>query len=364
MRERRTVKEIQETIQEVTETSGIFGNTFKKTTYFQWLLPYCEGVDYILCTEKGSLFLLPTYWIPLKPNAAQISFLAVAVRNEMLKHEYELKKLIATLDLDYNPIYNVEEDTMETYIGDGTSKNERKDSGEGDNTTKNERKENGEGGDKLKNTVKDILNTTYGTYQEKTNTTIGEETDTSNVTNTNEYGRTTGQWDTSNNVAPMDSDIFHSDTENVNNHHEDAHTDKLGQISSNTIGAREDSSVHTVNSREDINNKTIDNVSSTSYSNKIISNTDGTTTYSNKLTSNAEGVTTNSYIKHIVRKGNIGVTSAQELIKQEREIARFSIYQEIVNIFVFALCNGCYIDTDSCARDIYRNEGFYDDYIL
>lgn len=331
MRKCRTIREIQQAIQKLTETSGIFGNTFKNTTKFDWILPYCEGVDNLLILEKGGLYLIPSLWTNPQPSIAELNTLGIAVRMEIIKHEYELKKLIATLDLEYNPIHNVDEDTTETYSGDGTSKNERKESGKGEN--------------KGKNTTDDILNTTYGTYQEKTNTTTGEEVDTSNVTDTNEYGRTAGQSTVSNNVAPMDSDIFHSDTQNIDNHNTDAHIDKLSQVSNNTIGAREDSSVHTVNAREDINDRVIDNVSSTSYSNSILSNIDG--------------ITTTSYSKHIVRKGNIGVTSSQQLITQEREIARFSIYQVIIDIFTFALCNGCYYDTDSVACDIYgRNEGF------
>ena len=318
----RTVKQIQAAIQKITETSGIFMYTFKDNEIFEWILPYCDIVDNILCIEKGSLYLISNLWINENATLSEICCLTTAVRMGILKHEYELKKLIETLDIQYNPIHNVDEDTIETYIGDGTNVGKKIENGRGDN--------------KSKNTTDDLTHMTYGTYQEKTNTTVGEETDTGSETNTNEYGRITGQWDTSNNVAPMDSDEFHSDTENVNNHHEDAHNDTLKKETSNTIGAREDNSVHTVNAREDDSDRVIDSITSTSYSNNILTNTDNTTS--------------TSYSKHIIRKGNIGVTSTQQLITQEREIARFSISQEIINIFVLELCNGVYKD-DCFARD-------------
>lgn len=337
MRKCRTVKTVQMAIKAQTGSSGIFSATFQNATQFNWIKPYCVGVDNLLTIEKGNLTLIPALWVNEQPTDTELTALQLAVAMEMISHEYELKKLIATLDFEYNPIHNVDEDTTEIYTGDGTSRNERK--------------ENGEGGSKSKNTTDDISNISYGSYQEKTDNTIGSETDTGSITNTNQYGNTAGQVTISNNVAPMDSDIFHSDTQSIDNHNADAHNDTLKQESSSTIGAREDKSVHTIDSREDINDRTIDGITSSSYSNQVIAN--------------VEGITSTSYSKHIIRKGNIGVKSSQALIVEEREIARFSIYQEIINIFTFALCNGVYTDTDSVARDIYeRGEGFYDDYIL
>lgn len=323
MRKLRTVEEIQEAVSVKTETSGIFQSTFYNKYKLEWILPYCEGLDNILVNEYGGLYFAMRFWSDINITNEQVTKLQTALLYAILQWEYKLKKLINTLDLEYNPLYNVEEDTLETYTGDGT--------------VKNEKKENGNGDQKSNNKTSDLNHLNYGTYQEKTNTTLGERNDSGTVTNTNDYGNTAGQYTTSNNVAPMDSDEFHSDTQNRNNHNEDAHTDTLTQISSSISGAEEDSAVHTINAREDSSNRLMDAVSSISYANNIISNTDG--------------VTTTSYTKHIIRKGNIGVTSSQQLIEQERNIADFSIYKIILDMFVNEFCIGIYVDTDSCACD-------------
>lgn len=331
-----TIREIQTKIQEITKTSGIFGHSFENRNGFQWLIPYCEGVDTLLIVEDGSLKLIPSLWFHSTPTPDDMNNLIVAVRVEMLKHEYELKKLIDTLDLEYNPIHNVDEDTIEIYKGDGTNKNKRV--------------EDGKGGTKGHSATNDITDTSYDALEENTNITVGSHTDTGSVTDKNVYGQRKSTSNGTNNIAPFDSESFLSNTQENGSVTNNEYTDNLTQTTNSTIGARNDSTVHSVNAHDDKIDRVIDTVNTTSYTNNIVANIDGTTS--------------TSYSKHILRKGNIGVTSTQQLITQEREIARFSIYQEIVNIFINSLCIGVYNEKYSVARDIYGRGEWYDDYVL
>lgn len=356
MQKHKTLEELQRLIQNKTATSpvsGIFEYVFKNQEGWEWLYPYCPTVDILLEMENGSLFLLPKFWWDYNTSDMIIRRLSKYLDAEMKKHKYELQTLIGTLDLEYNPIYNVEEDTLETYSGDGTNKSERK--------------EQGEGSSKGKNTTDDITDTDYGAVTENTDTIYGSSTDTTkntskneygsstdstNTTNTNVYGATSGDYTTTNGVAPMDSSEFNNATQETNKHSEKSHTDDLTQTSTITNGSktdnitqnatvtnggRTDTESRNVEARRDTIDRVVDGVSSTSYANNVLANVDG--------------VTTTSYTKHIIRKGNIGVTSAQELIKQQREIAKFSIEEVIIAIFISVFCIGIYEDTDSIAHD-------------
>lgn len=340
----RTVEQLQQMLRnrgEGASYTGIFDWTFQ--TDFDWLIPYKEVVDNLLRLENGSLQLLKRFWLlkTQKDNTGHITFedeaglvnLAEFLRDVMSSHEYELKKLIATLDLEYNPIDNVSEDTLETYVSDGT--NQSRENGSNKSAQKNN------------NTENEIIDSNYGAYKDTINTAYGERTDTSTTTNNNTYGSTGTHSQQSNNVAPMDSDEFHSDTQNIGYGTTDEHTDKLQQTTSTTNGAQNDNSTHSITAHTDTEDHTKDGVSTTSYS----------STNMKDIT----GATTASYSKHILRHGNIGVTSSQELIRQEREIANFSIYERIREIFVENFCMQIYADTDSVA---YETGGIYGDYVL
>lgn len=408
----KTVEQLQKMLSERGEGvsyTGIFDWTFQGND-FEWITEYCKPVDNLLRLENGELQLLRRFWLKKtsKDKDGHIIFedeqgltdFSVYLRDVILSHQYELQKLIATLDLEYNPIHNVDEDTSEEYTGAGTNNTHANTQEKGEITNQNttgdivstEYGKTQESTNTNYGAQKDILNSeygaqkdnttvNYGTYQEKTNTSYGERTDTNTTTNTNEYGRTTGQWDTSNNVAPMDSDIYHSDTENVNNHHEDAHTDNLSATTTNVNGSQDDSVTHTLNAHDDTTTHNTDahtdiethdineHTDTTTHTQEIHEDTtdrtttsNGTQKHDNTNINDVNGATTTTYSKHILRKGNIGVTSTQQLINQEREIARFSICEEIRQLFVDNFCIGIY--SDGVARETYGRGDFYDDYIL
>lgn len=307
-----TVEEMQQhLIRKTSEPrTGIFNYTFRDKEDFEWIYPYCKQVDGILTLNSGDLPLINKFqkfnnsisydaaWSEVIEDVA--FYLQIVIQS----HEYELEKLIATLNLEYNPIYNVEEHTTEIYSGDGTSKND---------TNVNHTDTNG-GNESTK--------TEYGTLTENTNTTINAHTDTTSGNTNDNYGKTAGQYTTSGNVAPFDSDVFHSNTQDVNNHNEDARTDSHTTNNNINYGEQSQKDTTTTNAHTDTVTHTVD-----------FTNTKNGTT-------NQNGVTTTSYAKTIERVGNIGVMSSQNMIQQERDIARFSIVQEICNIFIINFCQG------------------------
>lgn len=337
----KTVEQLQKMLRnrgEGASYTGIFDWTFQ--TDFDWIIPYKEIVDNLLRLENGSLQLIRRFWLRkteiidgniVYEDVDGLTNLSEFLRDVIKSREYELQKLINTLDLEYNPIDNVFEDTTETYRGDGTNTNKENldsRSAQKANTTDN--------------TISDM---NYGKQSEKETTQYGERVDNSEITNTNKYGATGGETQLTNNVAPMDSDIFHSDTQSRGYNNTDEHTDVLKQASTQTSGSQNDSTTRTVDTRTDTNDVTKDVVNTTSYSSGTLKNFDG--------------VTTTSYTKNIARHGNIGVTSSQELIRQEREIAAFSIYERIRQIFVDNFCMQLYADSVACETGEY-----YGDYFL
>lgn len=333
--------------------TGVFGYTFAVENPFPWIVEYLEGVDNLLIVENGSLLLNPNLWIDTNPTETQLLKLRMFVKTEIIKNAYELQKLIDTLNLEYNPIYNVEEYTTEKYIGDGIQVFNKQENGSGKNksinelTGKEKSDENTHGLEITDGTTKN----TYGTYTENTNHTTEARTDVTSTTYTNAYGRTAGTFTEVGNVAPMDSDIFHSNTQTINNHNEDAHTDNLNQETKNQLGAQKSNDIHTINARDDIAkiNDQYTNTSTISRNTLSSQNDVNTSSYSNNIITKQDGVTTTSYAKEITRKGNIGIISAMQLIQQEREIAKISIYDMLKTIFVSNLCITCY--PDSVARD-------------
>lgn len=245
---------------------------------FEWLYPYCTDVDHLLYEENKSMEIVRGFRFTSGGDdmQAKTTRLKMYLQSFFRAHQYEIVTLIATTEFEYSPIDNVSEDTIETYQGNGTEK----------------------GGQNRK--------LGYGTDQTRTNENIGSRVDSGSSSGSQNKGKTAGQFTLSNNVAPYDDDIFHSDTQNINNHSEDASVDTTSTTTNTTQGAQENSYTTTRNAHDDTDSLNIDMANTTSYT------------------------------KHIIRHGNIGVTSSQQLIESEREIAHFSICEEIRRLFASA----------------------------
>lgn len=307
-----TIAQLQKVIQNSTLLKGSFDGiiefTFKDVEKYEYIADYLTVIDKLLALENGSMDMLRQFWIKeiertytinnekeirYVVDDEQLGLISTYLKNFMDAHEWEIKKMIGTLNFEYNPIDNVAENTTEIYRGDGTENEDAKRA------------------------------LTYGIHQTRTNDNYGTQTLTSSGTNTEKIGNTGGEYTTTHNVSPFDDDIFHSDTQDHNFHSEDASENSGTTSNSETRNQYEDTHTTTRNARDDKDNL------------------------------DRDVVTTTSYTKQIIRHGNIGVTSSQQLIQSEREIAQFSIAEYIKNLIVGVFLVHVYQSPDydcACAR--------------
>lgn len=79
--------------------------------------------------------------------------------------------------------------------------------------------------------------------------------------------------------------------------------------------------------------------------------TDNLTTGSQTVTTKGDAVNNSDSLKHghvldheLIRSGNIGVTSSQQLIQSERDLVRFNIYKVVADLILGTIC--CLVYTD------------------
>lgn len=218
--------------------------------------------------------------------------LQIAMQCEMLydSHEYHFTKLWKTLNLEYNPIdnYRLSEEETDTR----GSKTEIK-------ATQGERR----------STVKDEI----GRVSSSTDNHTGEQIIKDNKT-IDEHDR---QMDTVS-VSPYEKTDFVAKDRNES-------TIDRGGGNTNTIsnGARDDKTTSMTDARTDNEMSIID---------KAIDET---------VRTNAGELT-----RELTRTGNIGVTTTQKMITDERKIARYSFIEEVARLLISYICVKVYDNDD------------------
>lgn len=160
--------------------------------------------------------------------------------------------------------------------------------------------------------------------------TNGAKTDT--LTDTNVYGAKSETTDNganggvthSHNVAPFDSDTLHPETQDVDSvvrKSETGYTDTLTH--ENVQGASTDSETGstTYGAEEDTNS------ASDVYGGKTDTTTNSITEGQRIDTDASSSSNTNE--RTLTRSGNIGVTTSQQMLESERQIALFSLYKVV-----------------------------------
>lgn len=163
-------------------------------------------------------------------------------------------------------------------------------------------------------------------YTDTTSNTFDKGTHTDTETDTNQYGAQKETTDNGANgaivnthsVAPFDSDTMHpesSDSNGVSAVNKIAYTDTLGKQT--VVGSSQDteSGSNVYGARSETNSAT--NVYGAQ------SDTDS-------------GTETNTNERELTRSGNIGVTTSQQMLQSERDLAMFSLYKivakDILNV--------------------------------
>ena len=217
------------------------------------------------------------------------------------KYLYKYKKLIKTLNFEYNPIWNKDATYTNkiTRTPNLTTENSS-------NQTSNEKNTNTSSGNITENQTATPNTTT-------TNKTTGTKTATPNLTTTTTNPATTVTHSTS----PYDT----------SNQLYNEYADKT-EIAADTQERQSGTNTE----------KTDSTITTTQTGTNTATNTTATTatgTVENTITNTNSGTIKESgnevTIEETKENGNIGVTSTQELIKAERDVANFSVINEFLN---------------------------------
>ena len=262
--------------------------------------------------NHGSLQIRPIIEDALKTDADVIR---KRVTNLINVRKYQYTRLYNTTLLEYNPIenYSMTEEGTDTTSASGTK---RDDLGAYSDTTS--------GTDIT--TITDSKTEKIGAYDDtSTSTTTSDIAQL--TTNTSNVVTDTGSETHERKVAPFDSDTYAeqelntdtfkdrrsvTDTETIVSPHEDATTKR----DITTGGARENS--YTTNTTDSLQHGMAHNISSRL----------------NSYTDESNGTTTHNF----TRSGNIGVTTSQQMLESERDIAMFNFISIVAHDIIKSIC--------------------------
>ena len=268
-------------------------------------------VDYYLSSHYGDLEINPKYGYISSSDDIYLDSneMTYVLDSIFAENFYKYQTLLSTLSLEYNPIWNVDSEETATETRDGRT--EATAYGAVTKTMTNASRTNQYTHGAEKETTKNpqvavteqrgAVNTTSGIQS-------GNKVET--TTNFNSQMNDTVDWynhDRSEKVTQPYSEYSnkgqHTDTITTPAHN--VELDKDSFTDNETLGSHTD--------------------------------TEGTNQHTDTVTKQPyEDVT------HIVRQGNIGTTTTQQMITEERELAKFSLLDIIAKDFVKALCIAVY----------------------
>ena len=262
--------------------------------------------------NHGSLQIRPLIEDALKTDADAIR---KRVTNLINVSKYKYSKLYETTLLEYNPIenYSMTEEGTDTTSASGTKTDDLggySDTTSGTDTT----------------TVTDSKTEKIGAYEDTSNSISSDEIDKL-TTNTTSATANTGSETHEKKVAPFDSDTYSEqelntdtfkDRRNTTNEETivSPHTDTSNTRNTTKGGARENS--YTTNTTDSLQHGMTHNISS----------------HSNLYTDESKGMTTHKF----TRSGNIGVTTSQQMLESERDIAMFNFIGIVAHDIIKSIC--------------------------
>ena len=262
--------------------------------------------------NHGSLQIRPLIEDSLKTDADVIR---KRVTNLINVNKYKYSKLYATTLLEYNPIenYSMTEEGTDTTSASGTKTD---DLGAYSDTTS--------GTDT--NTITDTKTEKIGTYEDASTSTTTN--DIAKMTTTTKNDTTdTGSVTHERKVAPFDSDAYSEQELNTDTFKDrknstntetivSPHTDTTTKRDTTTGGARENS--YTTSTTDALQHGMSHNISSRN----------------NSYTDESSGTTTHKF----TRSGNIGVTTSQQMLESERDIALFNFIGIVAHDIIKSIC--------------------------
>lgn len=404
----KTINDLQNIVNIDETNGGIISMSVKNTDLDIVLSPYILNADYELMFNQGDMrmirqFVFDTNETVLDVSNQHINRIKQAIYYKLKANEYNLRTLIGTLDLKYNPIenYNMveheEHDNKTTHDANNTVTNDKGAQKTTDTNVVGERvKELNTQDDLTKGAVTETDTLDYGAKQSTSKLSAGAKKETdkldygaTNETNTLSAGKRETATQTANeenlgatgntanhSVAPFNTNSFQNTTQDTNTqqaqinngstdetHQENPYTD----TTTTTTTAKTDNITKDYNAYTDTTtnneNEHTDNVTKeTSESKDTETHTGSITdkTYTDTRTTNVDAVTdtttdikdednTDTGTRDLTRSGNIGVTTSQQMIEQERQLATLNIVRVICDHVIDAIAIGTYNDfVDDC----------------
>lgn len=262
--------------------------------------------------NHGSLQIRPLIEDALKTDADVIRKRVTNLIN-VLKYKYT--RLYDTTLLEYNPIenYSMTEEGTDTTSASGTKSDNLgaySDTTSGTDTT----------------TITDSKTEKIGAYEDASTSTTTSDI-AKLTTNTNNVVTNTGSETHERKVAPFDSDTYSEQEMNTDSFKDrrnvtdtettvSPHTDATTQRGSTTGGARENS--YTTSTTDAFQHGMSHDISSRS----------------NLYTDESRGTTTHKF----TRSGNVGVTTSQQMLESERDIALFNFIGIVAHDIIKSIC--------------------------
>lgn len=237
-------------------------------------------------------------------------------------------KLYKTTQLEYNPIWNVDGTVTETIeierAGENSNKEVRADTSNSTSSTKNNKTGSST------NTETRALNNS-DTENRDLHSTLNEDRDLETSENTTSNKDNTGQ--VSRAVFAYNSGNESPESVDHTNGHETNVLESAGTDSGSIDRTGSDTGSVTHN-RSDSGTVKNDGTSTDTGTSETTGNASETGTTTNNGTESSTERHTNKQ----VRQGNVGVTTTQSMIREEREVALFNIVDIIVNDFKNRFC--------------------------
>ena len=260
------------------EYESQFSYLFSDVTMFDGI-----GYTYTMLEEYYSLYYGYRYLsVPYNPdsvvnNNIQIEKIKKIIKHFSLTNEYKYRTLIKTLNLEYNPIenYNMKENANDTTTY-------------GENEFTHRNNDNLLAGQDGVDKVWEEPSSDYKKEISENNPTVTETVDYGSPNSANAYSieRKTTPYNDNNNYV---------------NHDKDVHTGTIETTTSVSAGK----------------------TSTETQTGTLTTNQKLTSMYTDKTAEHSDGTT-----HSLTRSGNIGVTTTQQMIEQERNVARFNIIKE------------------------------------
>ncbi len=305
---RHTICDLQDKIGIINNNHGIVYEAVQGTPLADLISDYIELADNDLYFNHTNRLLLNRYSENL--DVDNLTLVKKAVYYSLASNEYNLKTLINSTKLEYDPIKN---HTVHEEVSMSGQNTNTKEYGESVSISKHD-----VGAGKVTDT------TTDDGMREVVNSNIGSQSDT----NTTKIGARSQSSNSENTTSPYNIADYVPDNKNVTTVSDNEATDTINT----TKGARTDSQTtetdpHTIT-------KTSENTAKT----------DTDTTTRNPYTDTSTDKNSGSTTRDISGLNGTWQVTAQYLIEQERNLANLNITNYISTIVVSTICEGVLYD--------------------